>query len=163
MKNIKRLCWSVHLKMSSHFCHPPLHFQVPKVWNTFQNRLDLWNSVGWNLQRKLTPIKHITEGQNIVIRNYNRDTPSMNCFHQSWARYFITTWAQAKLALSHEFAVILVLRKVFEDSDIIVFVLPMCEQDVPDVSMRPSGKEAKDCTLSSGQADVARRVELERF
>lgn len=101
VKYIIGLSGSVELKMPSHLHHPLLQFQVLRIWNSLQYWLDIWYSLGWNLYRKLSPIKNIIKGYGIVIGNEDRDTPCIHCLHNPRTCHFRTTWAQAELRLPH--------------------------------------------------------------
>lgn len=143
-------------EMPLHLQHSLLQHAIPALRNPLQYALDLRYPLDRYLYRKLAPVQDVGERRGVVHGYDHWDAPREYRLHDPRARDFVAAGAQAELGLGHEVVVVPAFRQVLVDDDLLVFLPPVAQEELPDVAVGSAGEEREDRAVV-GRAAVAGR------
>ena len=142
-------------EMPLHLFDTALHSKVLPGRDGQQNVLNVGYVLHLDLHRKCFPIQDVAERWDVGIGNQDRNTISINCLHHSGTCHFVAAGAEAELALPQHCIVGHSWGELFENLDIVVFVLPLVEKQVPNVAVETPRKECQNSSLGRRRSTQA--------
>lgn len=134
----------VYNKMLLHLQNPLPLLRILLRRHPFQNLLHFRYPPRRNVDGKRAPIENVAEGRRVAVGDEDGHAADMHGLHQPRTGYLVAAGAEAELGGGHEIEVVEVLREVFVDLDVWVFVLPVVEEGLPYASVGAAGEERQD-------------------